>query len=346
MSIQITFLDVGHGDCIVISQSTSAVIVDVRSKGRLKKWLDHHDIKVIDCLYFTHGHQDHVPSLTDVITFIEDWIKRENTQVKRLCFPTEVIRTSAEKVSNSNTSDIQRKRLQSALDKLELWSSQNIFEFLRGEKNSQPHSYGDIRVHLLHPPFVYSERQQARRSTTLNETSVVLRVDYGSFRALLLGDLEGSGITSLLAHCGANDLEAHVLKIPHHGAWPSNGHELHHLLEISNPEIAILSVGSKNQHGHVVPELFNALLNLKNDASCRLDQFVCTEVTRTCVWDSIQRQQNRHANLGQQMPCAGDISIIAEQSGSWIRMASDQHAEVVDSINFPACRGTMNAQNV
>ncbi|MEZ4673507.1 MAG: hypothetical protein R2932_04595 [Caldilineaceae bacterium] len=346
MSIQITFLDVGHGDCIVISQATTAVIVDVRSKRRLEKWLDHHDIKVIDCLYFTHGHQDHVPSLTNVVTFVEDWIKRKDTQVRRLCLPTEVIRTSAEKASSPNTSDIQRMRLQSALDKLELWYSQNTVEFLRGEKNPQPHSYEDLRVNILHPSFVYSERQRARNSNNLNETSVVLRIDYGSFRALLLGDLEGSGIASLLAHCDANELEANVLKIPHHGAWPSNGHELHHLLKTSNPEIAILSVGSKNQHGHVVPELFDALLNLKNDSSCRLDQFVCTEVTRTCVWDSIQRQQNRYANLDQQMPCAGDISIIAEHSGSWVRMASDQHAEVVDSISFPACRGTMNAHNV
>ena len=174
-------------------------------------------------------------------------------------------------------------------------------------------------------------------------TIIVLRVDYGSFRALLLGDLERSGISSLLAHCDEKELIAHLLKIPHHGAWPSNSNELYRLLQISDPEIAVLSVGSKNQHGHVIPELFNALLNLKKDLSCRLEQFVCTEVTRTCAWDMIKHQQNRHASLDENLPCAGDISIIAELSGSWIHVGSDKHAKVVDSISYPACRGKLDS---
>ena len=119
MSIQITFLDVGHGDCIVISQSTSAVIVDIRNKRRLEKWLENNNIKVIDCLYFTHGHQDHALSLTNFVTFIEEWTRRADTQIRQLCLPTEFVRAPNEAVNSSNVNDTEKKRLQSALDRLD-----------------------------------------------------------------------------------------------------------------------------------------------------------------------------------------------------------------------------------
>ena len=342
MSIRITFLDVGHGDCTIISQSMSAVVVDVPNKQRLERWLEEHGIGTIDCLYFTHGHKDHFPSLTNFVTFISEWMTKGGTQVMRLCLPTEIIRAPSKAVGSTNITEAQKMLLQSALDKLELWYSTKTLEILRGEKDPRPHSYGDINVHVLHPSFVRFERQNAKQSNTLNETSVVLRVDYGSFRALLLADLEGSGISSLLAHCDENDLKSHVVKVPHHGAWPSNGDELRQLLQVADPEIAVLSVGSTNQHGHVVPELFKALLDLQNDPSYQLEQFVCTEVTRTCVWDAVKRRSNRHEKLEQKMPCAGDISIVAESSGAWVREESAKHTELVNKIGFAACRGKLD----
>ena len=343
MSINVTFLDVGNGDCIIISQSnTSAVVVDVRSTRRLEKWLEDHEIKLIDCLYITHEHQDHFPSLTDFVTFIENWLKKDGTQVKRLCLPTEIIRNPNALINNTNMDDAQKKRLQSALDKLDLWETRKILEILRGERGSSPHTYGDIHIDILHPFFSGFERQNAKRPNSLNETSVVLRIDYGAFRALLLADLENSGISVLLERYTDSDLRSQLVKIPHHGAWPSNSDEFSQLLRIIDPELAILSVGSKNQHGHVVPELFKELLELKNGPSYRLDQFVCTEVTCTCIWDSIKRKANRHANLEQAMPCAGDISIIAESTGTWTREDTSRHAEIVKTIGFAACQGKLD----
>lgn len=341
MSIRITFLDVGHGDCIIISQSISAVVVDVRSKRRLEKWLEDHGIKNIDCLHFTHGYQDHSPSLTDFVTFISGWMKKEDAQVRRLCLPTEVIRNPSRAISSTNISEAEKNRLQSALDKLELWCNTKTLEILRGEQDFRPHSYGDITVHILHPSFVRFERQNAKRANSLNETSIVLRVDYGAFRALLLADLEGSGISSLLASCDQNVLKSNVVKIPHHGAWPANSDELRQLLQVADPEIAVLSVGSINQYEHVLPELFQALLDLKSDSSYRLGEFVCTEITRTCAWDAIKRQTNKRKNLEQKLPCAGDVSIVAEPSGSWVREESAKHAEVVDKVDYAACRGKL-----
>jgi len=342
MSIKITFLDVGNGDCTIISHAKSAVVIDVRSKRRLEQWLEDHNIKIIDCLYFTHGHQDHFPSLTGFVTFVSDWLKKDDAEVRRLCLPTEVIRNPNLEINNANISKVQKKLLQSALDKLDLWYSTNTLEICRAERDSRPHLYEDIVINILHPSFLFFEGQNRKRPDSLNETSVVLRVDYGSFRTLLLADIEKSGISALLAKCNGDDLRSQLVKIPHHGGWPSNSDEFHQLLQLADPEIAVLSVGSKNQHGHVVPELFGELLNLKNDPSYRLEQFVCTEATGTCVWNAIKRRANRHANLDQKVTCGGDISITAELSGTWIREGINQHAEVVKTIGYAACQGRID----
>ena len=68
-------------------------------------------------------------------------------------------------------------------------------------------------------------------------------------------------------------ITCHVLKIPHHGAWPKNASELVALLEHADPEMAVLSVGSRNTYGHVRPELFRALLGLQDRHDRRLRTF-------------------------------------------------------------------------
>ncbi|RUT08303.1 hypothetical protein DSM106972_014710 [Dulcicalothrix desertica PCC 7102] len=62
------------------------------------------------------------------------------------------------------------------------------------------------------------------------------------------------------------------------------------MLEKIDAELAVLSVGSTNTYGHVVPELFKLLLDQKDDKSKKLEKFVCTEVTRTCVYSASKRK--------------------------------------------------------
>jgi hypothetical protein len=111
------------------------------------------------------------------------------------------------------------------------------------------------------------------------------------------------------------------------------------LLEAIDAEIAVLSVGSKNRYGHVVPELFGLLLSLKNDTSKRLKNFVCTEVTRTCVHSASERAEMDKSGLANQQLCAGEITIIAETSGNWNLKTQTKHADVVSQFKCAACDG-------
>jgi hypothetical protein len=159
-----------------------------------------------------------------------------------------------------------------------------------------------------------------------------------------MADLEGEGLTSLLDRTDRRgsalaSIRCHVLKIPHHGAWPKNTHELVALLEHADPEMAVLSVGSKNSYGHVRPELFRALLDLRGRPDRRLRTFACTEVTRTCALPVADRLP-RGRGLPTTRPCAGDIIVEAETDGRWSWPAEEEHRETVKSVPMAACLNT------
>jgi hypothetical protein len=139
--------------------------------------------------------------------------------------------------------------------------------------------------------------------------------------------------------CKPDELNANIVKIPHHGAWPKNGDDLKQLLETIDAEIAVLSVGSTNNYGHVVPELFSLLLSLKNDTSKRLKNFACTEVTRTCVHSASERSSMGKSGLAKQQLCAGEITICAETSGQWELKTQTVHEDIISSLTHPACKG-------
>jgi beta-lactamase superfamily II metal-dependent hydrolase len=99
----------------------------------------------------------------------------------------------------------------------------------------------------------FIEKHLAQTRSRLNEISLVLRISYDQFAALLLADIEGEGLKECLDICTEDELKANIVKIPHHGAYPKNSEDLKQLLEKIDAEIAILSVSSTNPYGHVMP---------------------------------------------------------------------------------------------
>jgi hypothetical protein len=169
------------------------------------------------------------------------------------------------------------------------------------------------------------------------------------FSAILMADLENEGLSDYLSVVKASssttkDNKAQVVKIPHHGAWPVNGNELEILLELVEAELAILSVGSQNNYGHVRPELFKALITLQNKAIQNKKQlsFICTEVTRTCKSSPADCSAMKNKGLSSTEKCAGEITIIAEDSGKWTLKTETKHSDVVKDFNYAACTERAN----
>lgn len=99
---------------------------------------------------------------------------------------------------------------------------------------------------VLHPPDPIPTDAES------NATSVVLRLAFGDFDALLTGDAY-KDVERALAP-GLPPLE--VLKVGHHGSDTSTDSLL---LERTRPEVALISVGRSNRYGHPAPEVVGRL---------------------------------------------------------------------------------------
>lgn len=347
MTCQLTFLPVGNADSIVIKTDNSTIIVDLGKPDVLEEWLKTHEILKIDRIYITHAHGDHFPSLAKLVDFVEEC--RNNIDIKKIHFPCKALEAAWKKVQSDRQ---KNRRLEDILVRIEQWSRQRDIIHSPIFRDGEDYSEGALKIEALHPSEVFGGKKLAESERKLNEISTVLRVDYSKFSAILLADIEGEGLTELLSFLKVNskcyDFTTNVVKIPHHGAWPSNGDDLNELLELIDAEIAVLSVGSKNKYGHVKPELFNALIKLKNKNNKRMSKFICTEVTRTCVKSASEQSKMKKSGLPQQKLCAGEITILAETSGQWKFANEIEHQNIIDDleyVKYAACQDRLNTSN-
>jgi competence protein ComEC len=88
----------------------------------------------------------------------------------------------------------------------------------------------------------------------VNENSLVVLVQYGTLRALFMGDAGFQSEERLLAR-GVN-LRADILKVGHHGSAYSSSAAF---IAAVHPRIAIVSVGRHNLFGHPAPTTLETL---------------------------------------------------------------------------------------
>jgi competence protein ComEC len=109
-------------------------------------------------------------------------------------------------------------------------------------------SEANYRIYALGPPPVGV-------CSAGNERSVVLLVVHGDTRFLLTGDA-GFEEEAWLARRYGSLLEAHVLKLGHHGAKKASSFPFLHLVK---PELALASCGRFNRYGHPSPVMADRL---------------------------------------------------------------------------------------
>ena len=103
---------------------------------------------------------------------------------------------------------------------------------------------GGATLTLLGPP----EPPIVGSRSDVNANSVVARLDFGETRFLFMGDAETGTERWLLAERA--DVRARVLKVAHHGSRFSSTPRFLHAVA---PEIAVISVGEKNDYHHPAP---------------------------------------------------------------------------------------------
>lgn len=341
MTCQLTFLPVGNADSIVIQTDNSVVVVDLGNINVLEEWLEKHKISKIDRIYITHAHGDHFPSLIRLANFIATW--NGKITIEKIHLPYKVIEVARKRIL-ADKDNPKNGLLNLALQRIKEWSDSRAVKLSPIVRDGEEYSEGLLKIEALHPSQLYVEHHLAISGSKLNEISIVLRISYGDFSALLLADIEGAGLTDLLTFLQnsseSTTFKTNIVKIPHHGAYPPNGNELKDLLVLVDAEIAILSVGSKNPYGHVEPELFNALIELQNNNTQRLNKFICAEVTRTCTHSKSERSTMGKSGLNTARKCAGEITILAKASGKWhLNTETVNHLSKIANFHHAACDG-------
>jgi beta-lactamase superfamily II metal-dependent hydrolase len=99
-----------------------------------------------------------------------------------------------------------------------------------------------VAFEVLHPDTTW-----AWWGMDLNENSLVVRVSWSGFVALLTGDAGFPAESLLAGRLGKVDL----LKVGHHGSRGSTGEAL---LAETRPAVAVISAGRNNRHGHPAPQ--------------------------------------------------------------------------------------------
>lgn len=347
MTCEIVFLPVGNADCIVIHAEDALVIVDLGKNSRfIYKWLEQKQFKKINRIYVTHNHKDHFPfkSIIDLVKFLKLWFSN-NGEIEIFSLPYGFYHHANEQLNIQRGTNADYKDLEQALNNLDDWDRSRKVRIVQALSDPTPYSVDNLKIYTLHPREPFAVQQKSKNK--INEISLVLRIVYGEFIAMLLANLEDAGLSDYLSVVKASaaatkEAKANIVKIPHHGGFPSNGEDLREVLALIDAELAVLSVGSTNQHGHVKPELFMALIELQNNSAKRLRQFLCTEVTRTCVHSASVRAGMGKTGLSssESEKCAGEITIVADLSGTWkLKTETVDHPTKVASFTHAACDG-------
>lgn len=217
-NLQVHFIDVGQADCILVKDKSKTMLIDAGNNADGKdvvKYIKSLGITKIDYLIGTHAHEDHIGGIDDVIKEIP---------IGQMYMPKKMVTT---------------KTFEDVLDavddkKVEL-SAPNI---------------GDKFVLDSAECEVMSIDNEAEE---LNQTSIVIQMNYGSNKFLFMGDAEVRNEEAR----SWNDVD--VLKVGHHG---SNSSSSNNFLKQVKPEISIIQVGEDNKYNLPTQKTLTKLENI------------------------------------------------------------------------------------
>jgi competence protein ComEC len=214
------FIDVGQGDSIlIITPNKKTILIDGGKNAAGEKvvaYLRKVGVSTVDLLVATHPDADHIGGLEDVI---------RNFSIGKVL--------DSGRVHTSQT----------YIDYLALIDAKNIpFEIVH-----------EGRVIPLDEDIQILTLNSSTGNEDNNESSIVLKINYGQIDFLLTGDAEVEQEREMVE---TYNVEAEILKVGHHG---SNTSSSQLFLDEVKPKVSILSYGEGNYYGHPVPEIVQRL---------------------------------------------------------------------------------------
>ena len=201
--LKVVFFEIGKADAFLIYNDGAAILIDTgesESAEDILKYMEKKEVSTIDYLFITHFDKDHVGGASRIM---------ENATVKQVY------------TSNYPKSSGEYDNFKSAINKKKIDAS-----VLR--ENTEFEING-IKIKVNAPlQDIYSEDPS-------NNSSLIIRIEYGEKSFLFMGDAMGERIKEY------NSLElekCNVIKMPYHGKYLPG---LDELLKKTQPQYAVIT---------------------------------------------------------------------------------------------------------
>ncbi len=225
--LRVTFIDVGQGDAVFVqTPSGGQALIDggrnpgpvLRALGERMPFWD----RSLDLVVLTHSHADHVGGLPEVLRRYE---------------ASAVLDNGYEHPSSAREEWLSTLELEGAT-------------VIQAEQGQRLMLDGETTIEVLNPP----QPQLRGTSSDIDNNATVLRLNHGEVSFLFASDVFREGELSMLSR--ELELEADVLKVPHHGSGTSSSRAF---LEAVDPRLSVVSVGAGNSFGHPNAEVMGRL---------------------------------------------------------------------------------------
>ncbi len=209
-TLTVHFIDVGQADCALLECDGKYMLIDggnVADSSLVVSYLQKQGVEELEAVFCSHAHEDHVGGLAGVLAV----------------YPTAAVYAPTRTHASKCFDDFVRYTHQQGLEII-IPSVGDVC------------TLGGASVTVLGPVTSYAD---------INNTSLVLMVQYGQNRFLFTGDMEQEAETDLID--AGTDLKTDVLKVGHHGSHTSTGYRF---LYEAQPTYGVISCGRGNSYGH------------------------------------------------------------------------------------------------
>ncbi len=226
----IRFVDVGQGDCTLITYKGDSVLIDAGpvSAGESAAAYVKTYAPIVDYFIITHPHEDHMGGAAEIL---------ENIDVENIIMPDKEVDT---KFYENAMSIVEEKAI-------------NIIY----AEPCMTFDTGNIRITII------DSMLDSGADDNLNNISIVARIDVGSTSIMTVGDAEAEEEMQILQNYAVEGglydpsiLDCDILKVGHHGSRTSTTPEF---FEMISPDICVISCGQGNSYGHPHQETLDLL---------------------------------------------------------------------------------------
>ncbi|MEF9983525.1 MAG: ComEC/Rec2 family competence protein [Oscillospiraceae bacterium] len=251
--VEVHIIDVGQGDSILIKTPTKVVLIDSGENDKGKTVVDYlisQKIQNIDILIATHPHSDHIGGMDYVI---------DNMNINKILMPKlpdEIVPTT--RVYTDVLQSIAKKGL-----KITNPTPQIQYDLGNG-----------ATLKVIAPLAEFK---------SLNEMSIVTRLDFGESSFLFTGDIEKFSEKSIVE--SKSDVDVDVLDTAHHGSRGSNTADF--LAEVT-PKLATISLGKDNDYGHPHKEAVERISKYCNILRTDLNGNIVLKTDGKTIWATMQ----------------------------------------------------------